>query len=196
MYGSTQTRTRTRLLSIASHQLSYFIPQEALHGWDSSLPRDIHTISPALLNATFQEGIDLILASPPVLATRAYDPNKDHPLPGPDIARHVTSLVLHISKTHTNGVGSILNSFELHPPSALTMSLMGPGILLDATECGSGAYRNTRLWQNLMSQDTLAEFQARTRPPTGSVEKALEGAGLSNRSTYPTYFVRRIPAIF
>ena len=67
------------------------------------------------------------------------------------------------------------------------MSFPCPGLLLDATKCGSGAYRNMRLWQNLMPQAILAAVHARIRPPTGRVEKALEDAGLSNWSTYPIH---------
>ena len=77
------------------HQFAHLLPQEVLQDWDYSLPMDFRTISPALLSATFQEGIDIILASPPTLAIRVSNPNKDHPLPGPAIARHITNLVLH-----------------------------------------------------------------------------------------------------
>ena len=51
------------------HQFPYLIPPEAIKDWDSRLPMDAHTISPELFRATFPEVIDLLLASPPMLAS-------------------------------------------------------------------------------------------------------------------------------
>ena len=50
----------------------------------SRLPMDVRTISPELLKVTFPEGIDLILANPPVLATHLSSSNIDHAPPGLD----------------------------------------------------------------------------------------------------------------
>jgi len=106
---------------------------------------EVRTISPELLNITFPEGIELILASPPVLATHLSSSNRDHTLPGPDIGRHIIRLVLHLSESQPRGVGYIWTSSELHLPSAHILSLLGQGTLLDASKCGSGAYCNTRI---------------------------------------------------
>jgi hypothetical protein len=106
---------------------------------------DVRTISPELLNVTFPEGIYLILASPPLLTTRLSKPNKEHTPPGPDIGLRILRLVLRLSESQPGGVGYVLNSSELHPPSANTMSLLAQGTLLDASKCSSGAYRNTRI---------------------------------------------------
>jgi hypothetical protein len=42
---------------------------------------DVRAISPKLFNIIFPEGIDLILASPPVLATHLSNCNRDHTPP-------------------------------------------------------------------------------------------------------------------
>jgi len=148
---------------------------------------DVRTISLELLNITFPEGIDLILVSPSVLASHLSSSNKDHTLPGPDIGRHIIRLVLHLSELQPRGVGYIWTSSELHPPSTNTLSLLEQGTLLDALKCSSGAYRNIRIWQNLLPQDTLAAEHARLKLSARPVEEALDTARLSMWSTHPSY---------
>jgi hypothetical protein len=60
------------------HQFPHLLPPEAIKDWDCRLPMDVPTISPELLNATFPVGIDLILASPPVIVARLFSSNIDH----------------------------------------------------------------------------------------------------------------------
>jgi hypothetical protein len=103
---------------------------------------DVRIISPEILSVQFPEGIDLILASPPMIATHLSNFNREHTpsdISGSDIIRHITCLVLILSESQPGGVEYIWNSSELHPPSANTLSLLGQGTLLDATKCGSGA---------------------------------------------------------
>jgi len=146
---------------------------------------DIRTISSELLIATFPEGIDLLLASLPMLANLLSRPHREHTPPGPDVVRHVFRLIMHLSETQRKEIGYLRNSSELHSPSANTLLLLGHRTLLDASKCGSGAYRNTRIWQNLLPQDTLAEEHARLLPPTRPVDAALETTWLSMWSIYP-----------
>ena len=68
---------------------------------------DVRTISPELFIATFLDGTDLILASPPVLAIQVSRSTREHTPTGPDIGRHVIHLVLHLSKSQPHGVGYI-----------------------------------------------------------------------------------------
>jgi len=87
------------------HKFPHLLPPEAVQDCDSRLPMDVSTISPELLSATFSaEGIDLILVSPPVLATRVSRSNREHTSPGPDIGRHIIRLVLHLSESEPDGV--------------------------------------------------------------------------------------------
>ena len=64
------------------------------------------------------------------------------------------------------GVRYLWNSYDRHSTSANTLPLIGQGNLLDATQCGSGAHRNTRIWQNLLPHDILEAEHARLLPPT------------------------------
>jgi len=48
-------------------------------------------------------------------------------------------------------VGLNWDTYKLKPPTPHVDSLLiGQGSLIDASKCGSGAYRNTRVRQNLM----------------------------------------------
>jgi hypothetical protein len=168
------------------HRFPHLLPQEAVQDRDSCLSRDVRIISPEILIAAFPKGINLILASPPTPSTQVSNTNKARTPQGPDIGRDIIHLILHLSKSQPDGVGYIWNSSELNPPSPNTMPLLGPGSLLDATKRGLVAYRNTRIWQNLLPQDTLLADHACLQPTTRPVESLPERAGLSHWSTYPT----------
>jgi hypothetical protein len=105
---------------------------------------DFRTISAELLNVTFLERINLILASSPVFATRLLKFDKEHTPPGPGIGRHILRIVLHLPETQLERTGYIWNFSELHPSSATTLSLLGQGTLLDASKCGSRVPTITR----------------------------------------------------
>ncbi len=98
---------------------------------------------------------------------------------GPGVVRHILRLILHLSEAHPEGVKYLWNSSELHPASVNTLSQLGRGTLLQASDCGSGAYRNTHIWQNLMPQDAMEVEHARLLPPTRLVDAALEKTRLS-----------------
>jgi hypothetical protein len=134
---------------------------------------DVRTISPELLIITFLEGLDLILEIPPVLATQVSSSKREHTPPGLDVGRHIIRLVLHLFESQQEGIGYIWNSYELHPSSANTFSLLSPGTLLDASKCGLGAYHNTRNLQKLLIQDTLAAEHACLQPIARPVEAAM-----------------------
>ena len=70
--------------------------------------------------------------------------------------------------------------------SAATLSLLCRGALLDASKCDSGAHRDTRIWQNLLSHDTLAAEYVRFRSSARPDEAAMKRAGLSRWSTHPS----------
>jgi len=84
------------------------------------------------------------------------------------------------------GVGYIWNSSELHPPSANTLSLLGQGTLLDASNYGSRTYSNTRIWQNLLPQNIPATELARLQLLIIPVDAALATTWLSMWSTHPS----------
>ncbi len=147
---------------------------------------DVRTTSLELLGATFPEGIDLLLASPPILANHFPVTHRERTPMGPDVVRHIFRLILHLSEAQPEGVGYLWNSSELNPASANTLSLLGQGTVIDASKCGSGAYRNTRFWQNLLPHDALVAEHARLMPPIRPVDAVLEKARLTRWSLLPT----------
>ena len=165
-------------------QFPHLLPPETTKDWDSRLPMDVRTIFLELLRATFPEGIYLLLVSPPMLANHLSRPHREHTPSGPYVVQHILRLILHVSEAQPGGVGYLWNSSELHPPSANTLSLLGQDTLLDAPKCGSRAYRNTRIRQSLLPQDTLAAEHARMLPPTRPIEDALETSCLFVWSTH------------
>jgi len=122
---------------------------------------DGRTISPELLSVTLPKRIDLILASPHVLAIHLSKSYIEHTPPGPNTGPHILRFVQHLSESQPRGVGYIWNFSELHPPSANTLPLLGQLTLLDVSKCCSEAYRNTRTWQNLLPLNTIAIEHAR-----------------------------------
>ena len=126
-------------------QYPHLLPLEVIKDRDFRMPMDIRTISPDFLTTTFPEGVDLLLASHPMLAHHLPRYHRVHSPMGPDVVRHILHLILNLSEAQSEGVGYIWNPSELNPQFANTLSLLGQGTLLDASKCGSGAYRNTRI---------------------------------------------------
>ncbi len=68
-------------------------------------------------------------------------------------------------------------------------------LTLDAPKCGSGAYRNTRIWQNLMPYDAMLKEHARLLPPSRPFDAALTTIWLSRLITFPTIGARNQPQL-
>ena len=66
---------------------------------------DVRTISPELIRATFPDGVDLLLASPPMQASHLPMTHRDHTLMGPDVVRHILRFNSYLSEAHPEGVG-------------------------------------------------------------------------------------------
>ncbi len=89
-------------------QFPHLLPPEALMDWNSRLPMNVRTISPELLRATFPEGIDLLLASSPMLARHVHKTHRERTPVGPDVARHILHLILYLSETQPERNGYLL----------------------------------------------------------------------------------------
>jgi hypothetical protein len=66
--------------------------------WDSRLSMDVRTISLELLRATFPEGIDLLLASSPMLASHLPRTHRERTPMGPDVVKHILHLIMNLSE--------------------------------------------------------------------------------------------------
>jgi hypothetical protein len=159
-------------------QFPFLLPLEAIKDWDSQLPMDVRAIFLELLIATFPEGVDL-LASPPMLANHLPNTHRERSPMGPDVVRHIHRLILNLSEARIGGVGYLWTFSELHSARASTLPLLGQGTLLDATKCCSGAYRSTRVWQNLLTHKALVAEHACLLPPTRAIDAALETSRLT-----------------
>ncbi len=126
------------------------------------------------------------MVSPPTPLTRAFDTLTTRTALGPDIGLDIIRLILYLSESQPYGIGYIWSSSEFHPLSSKPLALLGPEYLLDATKCGSGAYCNTRIWQNMLPRDKLSADHSLLQQPARPVESVLERAGLAQWSTHPT----------
>jgi hypothetical protein len=88
-------------------QYPHLLPLEAIKDWDSHLPMGVRTISPELLISNFPERIDLLLASPSMLAHHLTRSHRVYTLMGPGVVRHILYLVLHFSEAQPEDVGYI-----------------------------------------------------------------------------------------
>ena len=82
--------------AVVSHRLKlmrlkypHLLPPEAIRDWNSQLPRDARIISPELFAATLTEGMDLLLASPPMLAHRLLGSHREHTPNGPSVVHRI-----------------------------------------------------------------------------------------------------------
>jgi hypothetical protein len=64
---------------------------------------DIHTISPELITTAFPEGVDLLLASPTLLARHLPRSHSVHTPMGPDGVRIILHLIMHLSEAQPEG---------------------------------------------------------------------------------------------
>jgi hypothetical protein len=81
--------------------------------------------------------------------------------------------------------GVFLGHHKLGTPTYQTMSLLGHGILIDATKSGSGISRYTRIWPNLIPEATLVEARANLPAFSGLIETTLITFGLADKTTSP-----------
>jgi len=97
------------------HQFPHLLPPKAIKDWDSQLPMDARTISLELFRATFLEGIDLLLASPPMIASHLPRPRRERASMGPDVVRHIYRLIYYLSEAHPEGVNTFGVSLSFIP---------------------------------------------------------------------------------
>ncbi len=148
--GWTQTQTRTLMSNTASricdsNSHTSFHQRHSRIGIPDSQWISAPSQSPELLRATFLEGIDLLLVSPPMLARHVPKTHREPTPVGPDVVRHIVHFILFLSETLPEGIGYLWNSSECHPASANTLTLTGQGNLFYVRHCGSRARRNTRI---------------------------------------------------
>ena len=88
------------------HQFPHLLPPETIKDWGSRFPIEVRSIFLELLRATFPEGIDFLLASPPMLVANILPmTHRAHTPLGSDVVRHIFRLILYLSEAQSEGVG-------------------------------------------------------------------------------------------
>ena len=134
------TATTHRLARLhARHPL--LLPPEATNGWDTRLPMDTRTITPALFAQAFPAGVDVIMTSPPMLAKHLPKTIRGSGQPPHATVLQIHDLIRHLATTQEGGLGFVWDTpFGPPPLPAHVIDMMGPSIVLNAPKLGSGAH--------------------------------------------------------
>ena len=141
------TATAHRLKRL-QHRHPLLLPEEATTGWDTRLPMDTRTITPALFTQAFPAGVDIIMTSPPMLPQHLPRTHRGNGQPAHATLLKILRLIRHLASTQRGGVGFIWDTPDRSPLPAHILAVMGPSTVLNAPKCGSGAHRPTQIWQN------------------------------------------------
>ena len=92
------TTTAHRLTRLQSrHPL--LLTAEATNGWDTRLPMDAKTITPALFTQAFPEGVDIIMTSPPMLTQHLPRTPRGNGQPSHATLQQIHRLIRHLAST-------------------------------------------------------------------------------------------------
>jgi len=142
------------------------LPRSSTAHWNTPLPLDITHITSPDLQTYFPAGIYIIIANLPT-----YQPitPEDTPKTRPQelALKHIIRIVHFLYTSQIRLVRYILaNTPRLKKQPSIEEEL-GPAVTLDGPPCGSGAYRETRMLQNLAPNDTIQkQFQPTFSPHT------------------------------
>ena len=171
------TTTAHRLTRLQSrHPL--LLTAEATNGWDTRLPMDARTITPALFTQAFPEEVDIITTSPPMLTQHLPRTPRGNGQPTHATLQQIHRLIRHLASTQKGGIGFIWDTPVRSPLPAHIIAMAGPSTVLNAPKCGSGAHRPTRIWQNMLPKETLDDAYANLVDPRQTVDDILKSAGL------------------
>jgi len=174
-----------RLARLSSRH-PHLLPPEAAQAWDSRLPVDTRYISPEVFTNAIPERVDVILANRLMMATRLPRAHKGNTCPDQSAPLRPARSIQHLNEAQPGGIDFISDITEIRPSSPHVVSLLGRGYLIDASKCGSGAYRNPQVCPKLMPYSELNEPRAHLPAPQRPVETAIEAAWLAIWITYPS----------
>jgi ribonuclease HI len=160
------------------------LPPSATANWNTSLPLDITHITPQDLHTNFPTGIDIIIANLPTYppSTQKHT-NKIRPQ---ELAlKHIIRLIHFLYTSQPLHIGYILANTPSPNNHPSVQKELGPAITLDGPPCGSGAFRETRICQNLAPNDTLQNSFNQLPTPTLTINKRLIDANIKDWETQP-----------
>jgi hypothetical protein len=155
------------------------LPPSATANWNTSLPLDITHITPQDLHTNFPTGIDIIIANLPTYppSTKTHTP-KIHPQ---ELAiKHIIRLIYSLYTSQPRHIGYILANTPSPNKHPAIQKELGPAITLDGPPCGSGAYRETRICQNLAPNYKIQNSFNQLPMPTLAINKRLIDANIQH----------------
>jgi len=97
----------THKLARLHNQHPLLLPREAMEGWDTRLPMDARTITPALFTQAFPAGADLIMINPPMLPQHLPRTHRGQWQSAHATVGHISCLIQHLAATQEGGVGFV-----------------------------------------------------------------------------------------
>jgi hypothetical protein len=108
------TATAHRLKRL-QHRHPLLLPEEATTGWDTRLPMDTRTITPALFTQAFPAGVDIIMTSPPMLPQHLPRTHRGNGQPAHATLLQILRLIRHLASTQRGGIGFIWDTPDRSP---------------------------------------------------------------------------------
>jgi hypothetical protein len=185
------TNTSPDALAAVTHRVAHLqqqypnrLPTTALHEWDTSLPIDTYFITLKWIVTSFTDGIDIVLANlieiPIAKSTNAIIHHHEQNF------KHVARLIQFLHKAQPTGIAYILAntpSSKLYPHMRLWLT---PIITLDGPQCGSAAYRQTHICQNITPNANIQEKFSQLPIPIRTTNDQLSHANIHHSKTHPT----------
>ena len=169
--------TRHRIGLLHSRYPAQF-PKSAYACWDTRLPFNISSISPAMLTQCFPEGIDVVIAGPPCQPYSSAGKRKGFKDPRSDALLATARILTFLNATQPHGVGYIIENVPGTERYPVIKATLGTGTELDAPACGSHARRAAIFWQNLQCpQELRRRFRLLSSAPTTSLNDMLTAHG-------------------
>jgi hypothetical protein len=155
------------------------LPLSSTAHWNSLLPLDITHTPPTDLQTNFTTGIDVNIANlriyPPTIPK---DTSKIRPR---ELAlKHIIRLVHFLYTSQSRHIEYILANTSSPNKYSSIQEGLGPAITLDGPPCGSGAYKETRICQNLAPNATIQKKFNQLPTPAVTINKRLTNANIQH----------------
>ena len=151
------------------------LPPEAIN---TRLPMDARTITPELFIQASPAGVDLIMASPPMIPQHFPKAHRGQEQSARATVGQIRYLIHQLAASREDGIEFVWDTPVGSPLPAHVKKMMGPSTVQYAPKCGSGTHRPTHLWQNLLPKEEMDEASSNLNYPPHMVNEMLNLAGL------------------
>jgi hypothetical protein len=158
------------------------LPPSSTAHWNNLLPLDITHTTPTVLQTNFPTGIDIIIANLPTYppSTQKHTPKTR---PQELAIRHIIRLIHFLYTSQSRHIGYILANTPSPNKHPSIQKELGPAITPDGPPCGSGAYKETRICQNLAPNYKIQNTFNQLPSPTLPINKRLIDANIKDWKT-------------